>query len=176
MIRASRSFAAVVVLVSVSAGCATVDESPGAARTVELQSRSGSAAAGTLELREERGGVRITGTVRGLAPGAEHGFHVHERGDCSAADASSAGPHFDPEGAPHGRRGAGGHHAGDMPNLAADATGSARVDVTLEGTTLRVDGPTSIAGRAVVVHRDADDYSSQPAGNAGPRIACGVIP
>lgn len=156
-----------------AAGCATSGGGP--ATPVALESRSGSNVTGTLSLRQKEGGVQVSGEVRGLPPGSTHGFHVHEKGDCSAPDASSAGPHFNPAGAPHGKAGSGAHHAGDMPNVVADEKGVAVVDVLVAGATLDA-GPGSIAGRAVVVHRDPDDYSSQPAGNAGPRVACGVIP
>ncbi|MFO1455583.1 MAG: superoxide dismutase family protein [Steroidobacteraceae bacterium] len=144
-------------------------------RTVALESRSGSSVTGTLQLSDSSAGLRIRGEVRGLAPGSEHGFHIHDKGDCSAPDASSAGPHFNPAGAPHGRAGAGAHHAGDMPNIKADAKGVAKIDQLVAGVTLAA-GANGAAGRALVVHRDPDDYSSQPAGNAGPRFACGVIP
>jgi superoxide dismutase, Cu-Zn family len=156
------------------AGCANLGGAP-SATTVALESRSGSRVTGNLQLRETSAGLRITGDVRGLQPDAEHGFHVHEKGDCSAPDASSAGGHFDPDGAPHGRMGAGAHHAGDMPNLQANARGIATVDQTIAGVTLAA-GPNGAGGRALVVHRDPDDYRSQPAGNAGPRVACGVVP
>lgn len=139
-----------------------------------LESRSGSTVTGTLSLRQKPDGVQITGEVVGLSPASAHGFHVHEKGDCSAADASSAGPHFNPMGAPHGKMGGGPHHAGDMPNIVADKRGAAQVNILVPGATL-TPGPASIAGRAIVVHRDPDDYATQPAGNAGPRLACGVI-
>jgi Cu-Zn family superoxide dismutase len=155
-------------------GCASVGGGAGGTQ-VALDSRSGSSVTGSLKLSDSKAGLRITGEVRGLKPGAEHGFHIHEKGDCSAPDASSAGGHFNPAGAPHGRLGSGAHHAGDMPNLKADAQGVARVDQTVAGVTLAA-GANGAAGRALVVHRDPDDYSSQPAGNAGPRVACGVVP
>jgi superoxide dismutase, Cu-Zn family len=155
-------------------GCASLGGGS-AATAVALQSRSGSSVTGSLQLRDSAAGLRITGEVRGLKPDAEHGFHIHEKGDCSAPDAASAGGHFNPAGAPHGRMGAGAHHAGDMPNIKANAQGVAKVDQTVAGVTLAA-GPNGAAGRALVVHRDPDDYSSQPAGNAGPRVACGVVP
>lgn len=155
------------------AGCATLGSSAPVADAV-LVARSGSAVTGTLVLRETARGVVLRGEVRGLQPKAEHGFHIHEKGDCSAPDAMSAGGHFNPDGAPHGRPGEGAHHAGDMPNLLADARGIARVDQLIEGVTLSA-GPRSAVGRSLVVHRDPDDYRSQPAGNSGPRIGCAVI-
>ena len=161
-----------IACAGVIAGCASLGGGPTA--KAELQSKSGSSVTGALSLRQESAGVRITGDVRGLAPASTHGFHVHEKGDCSAPDASSAGPHFNPGGSPHGKMGAGPHHAGDMPNIVADKRGTARVDVLVPGATLG-EGANSVTGRAIVVHRDPDDYQTQPAGNAGPRVACGVI-
>jgi Cu-Zn family superoxide dismutase len=143
--------------------------------TVNLASASASLVSGKLALTPMAGGVHVVGTVGGLAPGSAHGFHVHEKGDCSAVDASTAGGHFNPAGMPHGRAGSGPHHAGDMDNIVADADGVAQVDVHLMGVTLGDGGADDIAGRAFVVHGAPDDYTSQPAGNAGPRVACGVI-
>ncbi len=166
-----------VVIITLAASlcaCSTLGGGNGSAR-VELAARSGSTVSGELRLLDGRQGLRIRGEVRGLAPNSEHGFHIHDKGDCSAADASSAGGHFNPGAAQHGRAGAGGaHHAGDIPNIKADASGVARVDQVVSGVTLAA-GPTSVAGRSMVVHRDPDDYASQPAGNSGPRLACGVI-
>jgi Cu-Zn family superoxide dismutase len=159
---------------ALTTACASL-QGAGPTAKVQLESRSSSTVTGTLTLRQKADGVHITGEVLGLAPASAHGFHVHEKGDCSAADASSAGPHFNPLGSPHGKMGTGTHHAGDMPNIVADKRGAAQVDVLVAGATL-TPGPASIAGRAVVVHRDPDDYATQPAGNAGPRLACGVIP
>ncbi len=142
---------------------------------VALASASGSRVSGRLEIAPMGDGVHVAGEVGGLRPLGHYGFHVHERGDCSAVDASSAGGHFDPTHAPHGRAAHGAHHAGDMDNIEAGADGVARVNVHLRGVTLGGAAPNDIAGRAVVVHADADDYRSQPAGNAGARLACGPI-
>ena len=143
---------------------------------VVLAPTEGHAAAGELMLQPVDGGLRVTGTITGLTSGAQHGFHVHETGDCSAPDASSAGGHFNPHGAAHGDRDGGGeHHAGDMPNLVADASGNASVDGLVDGLEVGTGGANDVLGKAVVVHLQADDYASQPAGNAGARIACGVI-
>ena len=148
-----------------------------AARQAEanLSPASASIVSGRLALMVEPGGIHLTGLVGGLQPMQQAGFHIHERGDCSAVDASSAGNHFNPGGAAHGRAGTGKHHLGDMDNLRADAQGRANVDIHLKGVTLGGGAATDIAGRALVVHANADDYRSQPAGNAGVRIACGVI-
>ncbi len=153
---------------------------PPAAGTVRqaeaaLAPASASLVSGRVVFVAVPGGAHLTGTVGGLAPGGRFGFHVHEKGDCSAVDASSAGGHFNPTGAPHGRAEAGPHHAGDMDNLVADADGTANVDVHLAGVTLGGGAATDIVGRALIVHGGTDDYTSQPAGNAGARVACGVI-
>lgn len=142
---------------------------------VNLASASGSLVSGRLVLKPMGNGVHMTGEIGGLKPGDVRGFHVHEKGDCSAADASSAGGHFNPGGQPHGRAGAGAHHAGDSENITADAKGIAHVDAHLAGVTLGGGAANDVAGRAVIVHAAADDYSTQPTGNAGARVACGVI-
>jgi Cu-Zn family superoxide dismutase len=167
--------AATAAGVLLGAGCTSLGGGSATTR-VELQSRSGSTVSGSLQLRDSTAGLRITGEVRGLAPDSGHGFHIHDKGDCSAADGASAGGHFNPTGAPHGRAGSGAaHHAGDMPNIKADAKGVAKVDQTVAGVVLAA-GANGAAGRSLVVHRDPDDYTSQPAGNSGPRVACGVVP
>jgi Cu-Zn family superoxide dismutase len=142
---------------------------------VALASASGSRVSGKLTLAPMGDGVHISGEVGGLLPNALSGFHVHEKGDCSAVDASSAGPHFNPAASQHGRAGTAMHHAGDMDNIVADAGGVAKVNVHLLGVTLGGGGANDIAGRAVIVHAAPDDYQTQPAGNAGARVACGVI-
>jgi Cu-Zn family superoxide dismutase len=137
-----------------------------------LQPTRGSQVQGTVTFEQEKAGVRVQADVIGLSPGA-HGFHIHERGDCSAPDAGSAGEHFDPTRSLHGGPDAERRHAGDLGNLIADEAGraqSARVDAHLS-----LAGTASVVGRAVVVHAAADDLTSQPAGNAGARVACGVI-
>jgi len=144
------------------------------AATVTLESKSGSTITGSMKLTEHRGEVRLRGSISGLEMYSEHGFHIHEKGDCSAADASSAGGHFNPGGTAHGAANGAVHHAGDLPSLRADAHGVASIDAVVPGVTLG-EGPTSIKGRSLVVHGKADDYTTQPSGNSGPRVACGVI-
>lgn len=150
-------------------------EPAAASASAALAARSGSKVSGTLEFRAEAESVHIVGKISGVEPDSTHGFHLHETGDCSAEDATSAGPHFNPAGHAHGHPGQGEHHAGDIPNLVADANGDIAVDVVVPGVSLRDGGEGDIAGRAIVLHATADDYASQPAGNSGARIACGVI-
>lgn len=141
--------------------------------TATLEARSKSNAKGTVTFHEMGDGVHVVVNVEGLTPG-EHAFHVHEKGDCSAPDAKSAGEHFDPTKQPHGAPDAAAHHAGDFGNLVADADGKAKKEIHMKGITI-ADGPTSIVGKAFIVHEKADDFKTQPHGNAGGRVACGVI-
>ena len=143
---------------------------------VNLAAASGSLVSGRLQVMTMgANALHFTGDIGGFEPGTTHGFHVHEKGDCSAADASSAGGHFNPAGTPHGRMDQGAHHAGDIDNIVANAQGVAHVNMHVPGVTLGTGNANDIAGRAVIVHADPDDYSSQPSGNAGKRIACGII-
>ncbi len=119
-------------------------------------------------------GVRVAGEVRGLAPGSEHGFHIHEKGSC-ASNGDASGGHFNPAGAVHGKFAAPGSHAGELPSLVADAAGVARFSVDVHSISLNDAAANNVVGRAIVVHRDPDDYTTQPSGNSGPRIACAVI-
>ena len=148
---------------------------PAAGATAQLTPTSGHTASGTLALAAEGDSVRLTGTLQGLPPNSEFGFHIHEKGDCSAPDASSAGGHFNPTNAQHGNPQGTAHHAGDMLNAKSDASGAAQVDVVATGVSLENGQPNGVRGKAIVVHEKADDYASQPAGNSGARIACGVI-
>lgn len=142
---------------------------------VALLSSSGSSVAGALQLAATPDGVTLAGEIRGLQPDSIHGFHFHEVGDCSAPDASSAGAHFNPTQSEHGGPTSGTKHLGDLPNLAADANGVAAVQVVVPGATLRDAGAHDLVGRALVVHEKADDYTTQPSGDSGSRIACGVV-
>lgn len=162
--------ASLAALVSACSGTGT---KAGPAAVAALEARSGSQVSGTVEFTPTAGGVRVHANVAGLTPG-EHGFHIHESGDCSAADAMSAKGHFNPAGKPHGHHGGAERHAGDMPNLVADAAGKASLVAEVPLLSL-TEGPDNIVGRSVVVHADPDDYKSQPAGNSGKRIACGTI-
>lgn len=118
-------------------------------------------------------GVRVAGEVRGLTPG-EHGFHIHEKGDCGD-NGNASGGHFNPAGGTHGKFGAAGSHAGELPSLVAGADGTARFSVEVHSISLTDGAANNVVGRALVVHRDRDDYTTQPAGNSGPRIACAII-
>lgn len=140
---------------------------------VTLDAKSGSTLAGKATLVEVAGGVKVTLSVSGVSPGL-HGAHVHENGDCSAADGKSAGGHFNPGGHAHGMPSAGERHLGDLGNIEVDAGGEGRLEITAHGTNLKPKDPSSFLGRAIIVHEKQDD-GGQPVGNAGGRIGCGVI-
>lgn len=153
---------------------AEMEDTAPAIAMATLEPTEGHQARGTVTFTPVDGGVRVNADVTGLAEGP-HGIHVHETGDCSAPDASSAGGHFAPEGSPHGAPDdpASERHTGDLGNLEANPEGNAtyeRLD-----SILSLEGPNSIVGKAVIVHGGADDLTSQPSGDAGPRVACGVI-
>jgi superoxide dismutase, Cu-Zn family len=128
---------------------------------------------GTVTFTEEADGVRVQVDLTGLTPG-KHGFHVHEFGDCSAPDLASAGGHFNPTNKPHAGPDDAERHVGDMGNVEADASGAAKLEYVDHEISLAND-QRCIIGRSVIVHAKADDLKSQPAGDSGSRIACGVI-
>ena len=154
------------------AGCAHFF---GPAATATLSPTMGNNTAGTVRFAQEKGGrVLVTGEISGLKPNAEHGFHIHEKGDCSSGDGNSAGGHYNPNAQPHGRHEMGPHHAGDLQSLRADASGVARFSFQSTGISVGP-GVADVVGRGLIVHRDPDDYTTQPTGNSGPRLACAVI-
>lgn len=152
--------------------CATPASDPSAVGV--LQPTSGNSVTGTVTFNQSGDSVVVSGTITGLKPNQEHGFHVHERGDCSSGDGLSAGGHFNPELRAHGAHGQGSYHAGDLPSLKADADGKAEINF-ISKTISVVPGATQIVGRGLIVHRDPDDFKTQPTGNSGPRLACAVI-
>lgn len=144
---------------------------------VSLVSAAGSSVKGDLTLTNEGTAVSIRGLITGLAPGKEHGFHVHDIGQCTPPDFESAGEHFNPTKDPHGGPRSSTRHLGDIQNAKADENGQAAVNVSLKGVTLvdKDGAPNEILGKALVVHAMPDDYKTQPSGGSGARIACGVI-
>ena len=168
MIRLATSIAAALVL----AGCVTPSTGPSASAT--LVPTTGNAVKGQVLFSQQGNKVVVSGEVTGLKPNAEHGFHLHEKGDCSSGDGMSTGGHFNPDSVAHGAHGHSVHHAGDLPSLKADGNGVARIN--FETATLSVGGgKADVVGRGLIVHRDPDDYKTQPTGNAGPRVACAVV-
>ena len=146
---------------------------PGTVAVAAVQPLGASTVKGLVLFTPLNHGVEISADVTGLTPG-KHGFHIHEFGDCSATDGNSAGPHFNPEGMPHGAPGSAASHAGDYGNLEADAAGHATLKFVSHRITLD-QSSTGILGRSVIVHEKADDLATQPTGAAGGRIGCGVI-
>ncbi|HEY3075268.1 MAG TPA: superoxide dismutase family protein [Burkholderiales bacterium] len=142
--------------------------------TAALQSTKGSKAFGEATFEQVGDKVHVIVNAQGLKPNQEHGFHIHEAGDCSSGDGMSAKGHFNPQGKPHGNPASSEHHAGDLPALKADKDGRAKLEADIAGVTL-APGPSSIVGRGLIIHADPDDYKTQPTGNSGARIACGVI-
>jgi superoxide dismutase, Cu-Zn family len=152
-----------------AAACASMGGGSGPSAVANLEATKGHGARGKVTFVQRGDDVRVNVELVGLSPNAQHGIHVHEKGDCSAPDGTSAGGHYNPGGSAHGPQ-SGPHHAGDMPNVTAGSYGEANTSFELHGVKV-----AEIVGKAVIVHRDKDDYASQPAGNSGPRIACGVI-
>ena len=142
------------------------------AATAVLSPASGSKVQGVVNFIQEFDQLRVEARITGLTPG-EHGFHIHETGDCSAPDASSAGGHFNPTGMAHGGAQSENRHVGDFGNLKAGVSGEAYLSQVFPS--LKINGPESIIGKAIIVHEKADDLKSQPSGDAGGRVACGVI-
>jgi len=142
--------------------------------TATLAPTSGSTAHGTVTFTELSDGmVEVKVSLAGVPPGSTHGFHVHDKGDCGD-NGNAAGGHFNPMNTPHGAPDAPAHHAGDFGNVDADANGTVNVTRMLHGITVSP-GPTSVVGHAVILHANPDDLTTQPTGNAGARIACGVV-
>ena len=155
------------------AGCQSI-QSDAPHAYANLQPTKNGKAAGTVDFYEVSGKVRVMAKISGLVPGRQHGFHIHEVGDCSSGDGMSTRGHFNPLAKQHAHFSTPDRHAGDMPALTADANGNATLEATLDVVTVSP-GPTSIVGRGLIVHADPDDYKTQPTGNAGARIACAVI-
>jgi Cu-Zn family superoxide dismutase len=138
-----------------------------------LHPTAGNKVTGTVTFAPVADGVQVHAEIAGLTPG-KHGFHVHEFGDCSATDATSAGAHFNPTNQPHAGPDVAVRHEGDMGNVEADASGNAKLDYVDRQISLTNDAK-SVIGRSVVVHAKPDDLKTQPSGDSGARIACGVI-
>jgi Cu-Zn family superoxide dismutase len=139
-----------------------------------LEPTQGNAVRGAVDFVRSGNDVTVTMNLSGFAPNSTHGVHIHEVGDCSARDASSAGAHFNPTNSEHGGSAGGKRHGGDLGNVTADGSGNVAATVKVDGIAFGT-GTDSIVGRGLVVHANADDLKSQPAGNSGARIACGTI-
>jgi len=154
------------------AGCAAMAP-PGPSAFADLAPTNGNTANGTVTFTQKGDKVVVVAQVAGLTPGS-HGFHVHEKGDCGSGDGMSAGGHFNPLGKAHAAPSTPDRHAGDMPMLTSDAAGNATLTAELDVITVG-GSATDVLGKGVILHKDPDDFKTQPAGNSGARVACGVI-
>jgi Cu-Zn family superoxide dismutase len=171
----NRALTFALPLAAALAGCQTVDEAPNARLGQATLRLANGLPGGTAQLLASGSQVNISIAVVGLAPGV-HGVHLHTTGSCEAPEFTSAGPHLNPGGHQHGTSNPAGPHLGDLPNVTVGSSGAGTVSATVAGTPAEVlaqlfDGD----GTAVVVHATADDYRTDPSGNSGGRIACGVL-
>ena len=162
-----RSTAVILLMLVTLGGCETFKEGPTA--VAQLDVPGGSTVWGKVSFVEVGGKVTVRADVRGLRPSAQFGFHVHEKGHCNAP-----GQHFNPAGKPHGHYRVAERHDGDLINLQSDAEGNAVYAFETNLLTVTA-GPTSVVGRTIVIDTDPDDYRTQPTGNSGGAIACGII-
>ena len=140
-----------------------------------MVAKSGSKVSGTVDFAQSKNKLLVRAYLSNLSPGS-HGFHLHTSGDCSAPDASSAGDHYNPTGAKHGAPTTVTRHAGDLGNVTADASGNARVEVSIATPSEKIfPGWTDIVGKSVVLHEKNDDMKTDPSGNSGTRISCGTV-
>lgn len=156
------------------AGCAGTQEQKEVSAVAKLEPRSGSNVSGSITFTQIGDVVRITGEVTGHTKGPK-GFHIHEKGDCSAADGMSTGGHFNPHNHKHGGPYEPVKHSGDLGNLVFNDQGVAKINFTVGDISVSKNRPDGIIGRAVIVHAAVDDMKTDPTGNAGGRVACGVI-
>lgn len=165
-------FAAACAVASIAAAHDPKEKPMGAVAGIEA--RSGSSVKGTATFTAKEGKVTLELKVEGLEPGP-HAFHLHEKGDCSAPDAASAGPHWNPTAEAHGKWGTAPFHHGDVGNLVADANGKATLIFTTDLWEIGSGDEHDIVGKSLIIHAKPDDFTTQPTGNAGGRIGCGVI-
>ena len=170
----SLAAAAAAALVLVALGACKSAAPDGAVAQAIIEPRSGSKVTGRATFTDlAAGGTKVEVWVENATPGT-HGIHLHEKGDCSAPDASSAGPHFNPAGNPHAGPSDAKHHNGDWGNIIVGADGKGHLEETTDMLTVKP-GPNSVVGKAVVFHEKADDLKTQPSGDAGGRFGCGVV-
>lgn len=167
--------AAAALAIVVACKSTTDNARPGKSFTIQLEPRSGSKTQGSATFTESDGKVTLEATLTGLKPGV-HAIHIHEKADCSAADATSTGGHWNPTFKKHGKWGEGEYHRGDIGNFTADVDGKATIVFSTDEWCIGCEDKTrDILGKGLIVHADPDDYTTQPTGNAGARVACSGI-
>jgi Cu-Zn family superoxide dismutase len=157
-----------------AAGCAGMQDQKEAVAVAKLEPRSGSNVSGTVTFTQIGDVVRVTGEITGHTKGPK-GLHIHEKGDCSDDKGMSTGGHFNPGKQTHGGPYEPVKHAGDLGNIVFNDQGVAKINFTVGDVSVSKDTPNGIIGRAVIVHAATDDMQTDPTGNAGGRVACGVI-
>lgn len=170
----------IIVILAIIIGCKTTTNSGSTSQksnlvNIKFESKSGSKATGEASFREKNGKVTFKAKLSGLKPGI-HAIHIHEKADCSAADASSAGGHWNPTFKKHGKWGSAEYHKGDIGNFTTDEFGNGTITLTTDQWCVGCGDPTKdILGKGLIVHEKADDYVTQPTGDAGGRVACTAI-
>lgn len=164
-----------VLILAILIGCKTKNATDSKRLDLTFEPKSNSTVSGTATFIQKDGKVTFTATLAGLKPGA-HAIHIHEKADCSAADASSAGGHWNPTFKKHGRWGQGEYHKGDIGNFTADASGNGTITLTTDEWCIGCNDKTKdIMNKGLIVHEGFDDFATQPTGNAGGRVACTAI-
>lgn len=162
-------------IIALTVGCKTKTEHKPNELKVALEPKSETKTSGFVTFSEKSGKVTFTATISGLTPGV-HAIHIHEKADCSAADATSAGGHWNPTFKKHGKWGEGEYHKGDIGNFTADANGNGKITLTTDEWCIGCgDATKDVTGKAIIVHKGSDDFTTQPTGNAGGRVACTAI-
>lgn len=164
------------LILTIIIGCKTSNSSNDTKKlSLSFEAKSNSTVSGTATFVEKNGKVTFVAKLTGLAPGL-HAIHIHEKSDCSAADGSSAGGHWNPTFKNHGKWGVGEYHRGDIGNFMVDENGNGTISMTTDEWSIGGEDPTKdILGKGLIVHQGSDDFVSQPAGNAGARVACSAI-
>jgi len=166
--------AAAAAVLAIASSAAASPDAPAATAKATIESKSGSKVTGKAVFTElPAGGVKAEIWIENAAPGT-HGLHIHEKGDCSAPDGTSAGGHFNSAGNPHAAPADKARHNGDLGNIEVGADGKGHLEITDDLLTVKP-GPNSVVGKAVIFHEKADDLKTQPTGNAGGRFGCGVV-
>ena len=168
-------FLSVIVVIAVIIGCKTSSTNDSKKLLLNFEPKSNSTVSGTARFFEKNGKVTFEAKISGLKPGI-HAIHIHEKSDCSSADGSSAGGHWNPTFKKHGKWGVGEYHKGDIGNFTADKNGNGTITLTTDEWCIDCGDQTKdVLGKALIVHEGSDDFVTQPTGNSGGRVACSAI-